>query len=80
MKLSVRNVLKGKVVKVTAGAVNSEVIIGLLGGMRVVSIITKTSARPYAFRLARFALVLQNGILHHPISLTSSWKTLAGAH
>ncbi len=44
MKLSARNVLKGKVVKVTAGAVNSEVIIELPGGQQVVSIITKSSA------------------------------------
>ena len=44
MKLSARNILKGKVVKVTAGAVNSEVVIELPGGQQVVSIITKSSA------------------------------------
>lgn len=44
MKLSTRNILKGKVVKVTHGAVNSEVIIELPGGEQVVSIITKQSA------------------------------------
>ena len=44
MRLSARNVLKGKVVKVTAGAVNSEVIIELPGGMQVVSMISKDSA------------------------------------
>ncbi len=44
MKLSARNVLKGKVVKVTPGAVNSEVVIEIAGGVQVVSIITKTSA------------------------------------
>ena len=44
MKLSARNVLKGKVVKVTAGAVNSEVVLELPGGAQVVSIITKQSA------------------------------------
>jgi len=44
MKLSARNMLKGKVKKVTAGAVNSEVVITLPGGAEVVSIITKTSA------------------------------------
>ena len=44
MKLSARNVLKGKVVSVKAGAVNSEVIIQLAGGEQVVAIITKTSA------------------------------------
>lgn len=43
MKLSARNVLKGKVVKVTKGAVNAEVTIELPGGAQVVSIITNTS-------------------------------------
>ena len=44
MKLSARNVIKGKVKKITHGAVNSEVIVELPGGVEVVSIITKTSA------------------------------------
>lgn len=44
MKISARNTLKGKVKKVTAGAVNSEVVVELPGGAEVVSIITKTSA------------------------------------
>lgn len=43
MKLSARNVLKGKVVKVTKGAVNAEVTIEMPGGTQVVSIITNTS-------------------------------------
>lgn len=43
MKLSARNVLKGKVKKITKGAVNSEVIIELPGGIEVVSVITKSS-------------------------------------
>ena len=43
MKLSARNVLKGKVLKVVRGAVNSEVIIELQGGVQIVSIITNAS-------------------------------------
>ena len=43
MKISARNVLKGKVVKVTPGAVNSEVILELPGGTLITSIITKES-------------------------------------
>ena len=43
MKISARNILKGKVVKITQGAVNSEVIIELPGGTRLVSIITNSS-------------------------------------
>ena len=45
MKISARNVLKGKVKKLITGAVNSEVTIELPGRMEVVSIITKSSAR-----------------------------------
>ncbi len=44
MKLSARNVIKGKVKKVTQGAVNSEVVLELPGGVEVVSIITRQSA------------------------------------
>jgi molybdopterin-binding protein len=43
MKLSARNVLKGRVKKIIPGAVNSEVIIEISGGTEVVSIITKES-------------------------------------
>jgi molybdopterin-binding protein len=43
MKLSARNVLKGKIVKILKGAVNSEVILELPGGTQIVSIITNTS-------------------------------------
>ena len=43
MKLSARNVIKGKVVKVVKGAVNSEVLLELPGGTQVVSIITNSS-------------------------------------
>ncbi len=44
MKISARNVLKGRVKKVTHGAVNSEVVVELPGGTQIVSIITKASA------------------------------------
>jgi molybdopterin-binding protein len=43
MKISARNILKGKIVKVIHGAVNSEVTIELPGGTRLVSIITNSS-------------------------------------
>jgi molybdopterin-binding protein len=43
MKLSARNVLKGKVLKVVKGAVNSEVTLELPGGIQIVSIITNQS-------------------------------------
>jgi molybdopterin-binding protein len=44
MKLSARNVLKGRIKSIVHGAVNSEVTLDLPGGVEVVSIITKTSA------------------------------------
>ena len=44
MKLSARNVLKGKVKRIIAGAVNSEIILELSNGVEIVSIITKESA------------------------------------
>jgi len=45
MKISARNLLKGKITKITQGAVNSEVTVQLTGGAQIVSIITKTSAK-----------------------------------
>jgi molybdopterin-binding protein len=45
MKISARNVLKGKVKNVKHGSVNSEVTIELPGGVQIVSIITKKSAQ-----------------------------------
>jgi molybdopterin-binding protein len=44
MNISARNTLKGKIKKVTHGAVNTQVIIELSNGLEVVSIITKDSA------------------------------------
>jgi len=44
MKISARNVLKGKVKQVKPGAVNTEIIIQLPGGPDIVSIITRESA------------------------------------
>jgi molybdopterin-binding protein len=43
LKISARNILKGKVVKVVGGAVNAEVTIELPGGTQLVSIITNSS-------------------------------------
>ena len=48
MKISARNILKGRVKSVDHGAVNSEVVIELAGGTEVVSIITKDSAEGLA--------------------------------
>jgi molybdopterin-binding protein len=44
MKLSARNVLKGQILEVIHGAVDTEVVIELSPGVHVVSVITKNSA------------------------------------
>lgn len=43
-KLSARNQLKGKIKKVTHGAVNSEIIVEIADGIEVTAIITIDSA------------------------------------
>jgi molybdopterin-binding protein len=45
MKISARNVLKGKVKGVKHGSVNSEVTVQLPGDLEIVSIITKKSVQ-----------------------------------
>jgi len=44
MKISARNVLKGRITSVVSGPVSSEVSVELPGGNIIVSVITKTSA------------------------------------
>ena len=43
MKISARNVLKGRVVKLVDGAVNCEVTLEISPGIEIVSMITKAS-------------------------------------
>ena len=44
MKISARNMLKGKIKEIKEGAVNNEIDVELPGGATVVSVITKESA------------------------------------
>ncbi|MDA8427550.1 MAG: molybdopterin-binding protein [Treponema sp.] len=55
MKLSARNLLKGKVKKISVGSVNDEVIIELPGGIEIVSIITKASAESLGLSVGKEA-------------------------
>jgi molybdopterin-binding protein len=55
MKISARNVLKGKIVKVTKGAVNTEILLELPGGDQVVSIISKESATKLGLKSGKVA-------------------------
>ncbi len=43
MKISARNVLKGRIKDIKHGAVNAEVTVELPGGIAVVAIVTETS-------------------------------------
>lgn len=43
MKISARNIFKGKVKKVTPGAVNAEVVVELPGGQEIVAIVTRSA-------------------------------------
>jgi molybdopterin-binding protein len=65
MKLSARNVLKGKVVKIVKGAVNSEVTIELAGGEKLVSIITNASVASLGLKKGReaYAVVKASSVM-----------------
>lgn len=55
MKLSARNVLKGKVLKVVRGAVNAEVTLELNNGVQIVSIITIASVESLDLQVGKEA-------------------------
>jgi molybdopterin-binding protein len=65
MKISARNVLKGKVTKIVNGAVNSEVMIELPGGTQLVSVITKSSVESLGLKIGMevFAVVKASNVM-----------------
>jgi molybdopterin-binding protein len=65
MKISARNILKGKVVKIVHGAVNSEVTIELPGGTQIVSIITNSSVENLALTEGKqaFAIIKASNVM-----------------
>jgi molybdopterin-binding protein len=65
MKISARNVLKGKVRSMTPGAVNSEVTIALPGGLEVVAIITKRSAKSLGLKKGKavYAVIKASNVM-----------------
>ena len=65
MKLSARNILKGKILKVIKGAVNSEVTIELSSGEQLVSIITNTSVKSLGLKKgkAAYAVIKASNIM-----------------
>lgn len=55
MKISARNVFKGKIKQLTMGAVNAEVVVELPGGQEIVSVITKHSAEAMGLAVGKAA-------------------------
>ncbi|MFZ1035879.1 MAG: TOBE domain-containing protein [Smithella sp.] len=55
MKVSARNKLKDKVIKVSQGAVNTEIPMKLTGGSQLVSIIFKESAKKLGLKSGKKA-------------------------
>ena len=58
MKISARNVLKGKVKSIKHGAVNSEVAVQLPGGFEIISVITKTSVENLSLKEGKDAYAI----------------------
>jgi molybdopterin-binding protein len=65
MQISARNVLKGKVKKITHGAVNSEIVVDVGNGVEMVSIITKSSAERLGLKEGKsvFAIVKASNVM-----------------
>jgi molybdopterin-binding protein len=65
MKLSARNILKGKVVKIVRGAVNAEVTLELPGKIQVVSIITNGSVESLGLKegMEAYAVVKASSVM-----------------
>ena len=65
MRISARNVLKGKVVKVMRGAVNAEVTLQLSNGVQIVAIITNASANSLGLQEGKeaYAVIKASNVL-----------------
>jgi molybdopterin-binding protein len=65
MKISARNMLKGKVKIITEGAVNDEVIIELPNGLEVTSVITKSSVKNLALKKGKevYAVIKASNVM-----------------
>ena len=58
MKISARNILNGKVIKVSQGAVNTEIPLELTGGCKLVSIIFKEAAKKLGLKSGKKAYAI----------------------
>ena len=65
MKLSARNILKGIITRINQGAVNSEIVIELPGGIEIVSIITRTSVKSLGLKKGKevYAVIKASNVM-----------------
>lgn len=65
MKVSARNQLKGKVIQINEGAVNTEIVIELATGINIASVITKASANDLELALGKevYAVVKASNVI-----------------
>jgi len=65
MKISARNVLKGRIKSILPGSVNAEVAIELPGGIEIVSVITKASVEALGLRegISAYAVIKASNVM-----------------
>ena len=65
MKISARNILKGKVKSLKPGVVNTEIVVELSGGSTITSIITKESAERLALAVGKdvYAVIKASNVM-----------------
>ncbi|HNR64742.1 MAG TPA: molybdopterin-binding protein [Atribacterota bacterium] len=65
MKISARNMLKGKIKAITEGTVNDEIIIELPGGMEITSVITRSSVQNLALVVGKevYAVIKSSNVM-----------------
>jgi molybdopterin-binding protein len=65
MRISARNVIKGKVKEIKEGAVNSEVVIVTSGGETIVSVITKESIESLGLKAGKevYAVIKASNVM-----------------
>jgi len=65
MRISARNILKGKVVKVVRGVVNDEVTLKLTGGEQIVAIITDGSVESLGLKEGKdaYAVIKSSSVM-----------------
>lgn len=82
MKISTRNQLKGTVLSIKEGAINSEVILEICACNQIVAVITNTAVKNLGLKVGKEAIALikaSNVILGIDVKLVSARNVLTGA-